>query len=162
MKAVAVPGLLLLACVQALAWLVNLRSLLAGAAGIALAALLVGVTLTLTDRRVDDPADTAPSDDAGELLRRWRSSTEARLHWVASTRTDWNRHWRPILARRFEASIGGRLAADPAQYDVTGRLLFGEQLWSWIDPGNVAAADDDAPGPGRAVLEEILQRMERR
>jgi hypothetical protein len=41
-------------------------------------------------------------------------------------------------------------------------MLFGDELWPWVDPGNVAPAGDRGPGPGRAVLEEILYRLEQR
>jgi hypothetical protein len=39
-------------------------------------------------------------------------------------------------------------------------MLFGAELWAWVDPENVARAGSDAPGPGREALGEILQRLE--
>ena len=41
-----------------------------------------------------------------------------------------------------------------------GRLIFGDELWQWVDPDNVSRARRDEPGPGRAVLDDILQRLE--
>ena len=40
-------------------------------------------------------------------------------------------------------------------------MLFGDDLWLWVDPENVRATGIDEPGPGREVLDEILQRLER-
>ncbi len=39
-------------------------------------------------------------------------------------------------------------------------MLFGEDLWEWVNPNNVARTGDRQPGPGRATLEAILQRLE--
>ena len=43
----------------------------------------------------------------------------------------------------------------------TGRMMFGDELWQWVDPGNVSRTGRNEPAPGRAVLDEILQRLER-
>jgi hypothetical protein len=40
-------------------------------------------------------------------------------------------------------------------------MLFGAELWPWVDPENVSLDRRDEPGPGRAALDEILQRLER-
>jgi hypothetical protein len=102
-----------------------------------------------------------PNTDAlSESLRSWVSRTETLLHWSESTRSDWDRHLRPMLARRFEMATGQRRAKDPATFDATGRMLFGEQMWAWVDQENIARAGGREPGPGRGVLEEILQRLE--
>ena len=39
-------------------------------------------------------------------------------------------------------------------------MLFGDELWAWVDPDNVARADKHEPGPGAAALDEILRRLE--
>ena len=41
-----------------------------------------------------------------------------------------------------------------------GRLRFGEDLWQWVDPQNVSSARRNDPGPGRATLDTILERLE--
>lgn len=95
-----------------------------------------------------------------ESLRSWLSRTETTIHWAEATRTDWDRHLRPFLARRFEITTGQRQAKDPAAFAATGRMLFGPELWAWVDPNNVAQTGGREPGPGRVTLEKILQRLE--
>lgn len=97
---------------------------------------------------------------SGEGLRRWLSNTETTIRWSESTRADWDRHLRPMLARRFEIATGHRQAKDPVAFAATGRMLFGDELWEWVNLNNVTHTGDRQPGPGRAALEEILQKLE--
>jgi hypothetical protein len=106
------------------------------------------------------PVPDAATDELGKPLRDWLSRTETLIRWSDSTRADWDRHLRPILARRFEMTTGQKQSKDPAAFHATGRMLFGPQLWAWVDPNNVAQSGGHEPGPGRATLEEILQRLE--
>ncbi len=39
-------------------------------------------------------------------------------------------------------------------------MLFGPELWDWVNPNNVTRTAGHEPGPGRAVFEEILQKLE--
>jgi hypothetical protein len=39
-------------------------------------------------------------------------------------------------------------------------MLFGDELWAWVDPQNVSRTGGSEPGPGRETLDEILQRLE--
>jgi hypothetical protein len=39
-------------------------------------------------------------------------------------------------------------------------MLFGPQLWAWVNPNNVAQTGAREPAPGRATLAEILERLE--
>jgi hypothetical protein len=39
-------------------------------------------------------------------------------------------------------------------------MLFGAELWGWVNPDNVADTGGREAGPGRAALQEILQRLE--
>jgi hypothetical protein len=39
-------------------------------------------------------------------------------------------------------------------------MLFGAELWAWVDPQNVSRTSEDEPGPGRDALDEILRRLE--
>ena len=39
-------------------------------------------------------------------------------------------------------------------------MLFGAELWEWVNPNNVSRTGDRQPGPGRAALEEILRKLE--
>lgn len=108
---------------------------------------------------VESPPAPAPNA-LEESLRSWLSRTETLIHRSESTRIDWDRHLRPMLARRFAITTGQNQAKDPAAFDATGRMLFGPQLWAWVDPNNVAPTGAREPGPGRATLAEILERLE--
>lgn len=100
-------------------------------------------------------------DDAGEPLQRWMSRTEAFAHWSGTTRSDWDRRVRPVLARHFEVATKAnqRRTSDPAAFKASGLMLFGD-LWQWVDPDNVVRGGSPKQGPGRHTLEEILERLE--
>jgi hypothetical protein len=160
MKRLAVLGAILVAGVELLALLLRQRQFLLAASGITVALLLLGILRMLGESSADPTVNQAESDDAGKVLRSWISGTETRVHRSESTRTDWDRHWRPVLAQRFGMVTGQLRTKDPAAFDATGRMLFGPRLWQWVDPTNVARTGGHEPGPGRAALEEILQRLE--
>jgi hypothetical protein len=65
-----------------------------------------------------------------------------------------------MLARRYEIATGQRLAKDPAAFHASGRMLFGPELWDWINPNNITRSGDHQPGPGREAFEEILRKLE--
>jgi hypothetical protein len=65
-----------------------------------------------------------------------------------------------MLARRFAITTGQKQSKDPVAFHATGRMLFGAELWAWVDPNNVAQTGGREPGPGRATLERILERLE--
>lgn len=159
MRTLAVQGFLLVFGAE-LAMLLTHRDHMSWAAGLAVAVPLIGARRMLS--ATGAPAEEAVIDEPAESLRRWLSGTEARIRWSETTRADWDRRWRPILARRFEVSTGQGRAKDPAAFAATGAMLFGDELWPWVDPGNVAPAGHRGPGPGRAVLEKILYRLEQR
>ncbi len=96
-----------------------------------------------------------------ESLRRWIAQTETLVRWADRSRADWDRHLRPKLAREFLLTTGQRQTKDAAALQATGRMMFGDDLWQWVDPGNVTPTGRGEPAPGRAVLDEILQRLER-
>jgi hypothetical protein len=107
-----------------------------------------------------EPAAGPDPDDLGDSLRRWLSTTETTIRWSDSTRADWDRHLRPMLARRYEMTTGQRQSKDPVAYHASGRMLFGAELWEWVNPNNVTRTGDRQPGPGRGALEEILRKLE--
>jgi hypothetical protein len=119
----------------------------------------------LAGRRLLD-GDTEPAAaervnaEQAESMQRWISRTETMIRWANSNRADWDRHLRPRLAREFFMATGQRQGKDPAALQTTGRIVFGDELWQWVDPSNVAYGAADEPGPGRGALEEILQRLE--
>ncbi len=129
------------------------------ASGVAVAAVLLAVCWSLL--RPPAPAGPVDPGDIGVALRRWRIRTETLISRADSTRRDWDRHLRPMLARQFESAVGQQQRKDPAAFRGTGEMLLGPQLWPWVDPDNIASSGGDGPGPGRAVLEDILHRLER-
>jgi hypothetical protein len=128
------------------------------AAGAAALFALVNVRQAV-GRDVEPPPPPIPNA-LEESLRSWLSRTQTLIHRSESTRSDWDRHLRPMLARRFAIATGQKQAKDPAAFDATGRTLFGAELWGWVTPNNVSQTGAREPGPGRATLEEILERLE--
>ena len=125
-----------------------------GGAACAIFALQLTVRLA---RHRDDDADAAGTNAAEESLQRWKVQTEELIRWADCTRGDWDRHLRPKLARDFMVATRQK---NSAAMDSTGRMVFGAELWQWVDPQNVSAARRDEPGPGRDALDQILQRLE--
>ena len=123
------------------------RRLVLLVSGVALAAVLLAVRRFLVGEVGPAPAEP-PSHDPAESLRRWRSRTETLIRWSESSRADWDRHLRPKLAREFQMATGHRQSKDPAALQATGRMLFGPELWAWVDPENVARTGGREPGPG--------------
>lgn len=142
-----------------LALIVQDRRFVLAGAGLALALVLLNVRRLLG--HPSEPEPEPDSDELGDALRRWLSNTETTIRWSDSTRADWDRHLRPMLARRFELTTGQRQSKDPAAFRATGEMLFGPELWEWVNPNNVGNATASQPGPGRAALEEILRRLEK-
>jgi hypothetical protein len=136
------------------------RELFLMASGLIVAIVLLALRWLLV-RETQPDLGAASVNDSAESLRRWLSRTETLISRSDSTRRDWDRHLRPMLARQFELATGHRQVKDPAAFQATGRMLFGAELWTWVDPQNVSRTGGEEPGPGRAALDEILQRLER-
>ena len=120
--------------------------------------LLVSVWQLKHDARA--PLAEPPADDREESLRRWLMRTDALIKWSESSRSDWDRHLRPMLARQFEMAAGQRKSKDPSAFHAAGEMAFGAELWEWVAPDNGGRTGGEARGPGRAALSEILQRLE--
>lgn len=104
MKRLIALGIFLIVGIELLALILHDRRLVLAGSGLALALVLLNVRRMLGNR---DELTAAPdSDDLGEGLRRWLSNTETTIRWSESTRADWDRHLRPMLARRFEIATG--------------------------------------------------------
>jgi hypothetical protein len=158
MKKLISLGVCLIVGIELLALIVHDRRFVLAASGVALALVLLSVRRVL-GHGMQSATEPDP-DDLGDSLRRWLSTTETTIRWSESTRSDWDRHLRPMLARRYEMATGQRQAKDPAAFHSTGQMLFGDELWEWVNPNNVTRSGDRHPGPGRAVFEEILRRLE--
>jgi hypothetical protein len=127
--------------------------------GAAAAAVLLMVRWLL-DRDARSAIDESRARDPAESLRRWRSKTEILIARADSNRSDWDKYLRPMLARQFELATGVRRSKDPRVFHATAIALFGERLWPWVDPDNVSRGGAEEPGPGRAVLDDVLRRLE--
>lgn len=158
MKRLLALGVCLVVGIELLVLILHGRRFLLAAAGIALALVLLNVRRHLGHGH--QPAAEPDHDDLGDSLRRWLSTTETTIRRSDSSRADWDRHLRPMLARRYEMTTGQRQSKDPMAYQASGRMLFGAELWEWVNPNNVIRTGDRQPGPGRAVLEEILRKLE--
>jgi hypothetical protein len=158
MKRLVALGISLILSAELAALALHDRRFVLWAAGAAALFALVNVRQVLGQDPEGPPA--AAPNALEESLRSWLSRTETLIHRSESTRTDWDRHLRPMLARRFALTTGQSQAKDPAAFDATGRMLFGPQLWAWVNPNNVAQGGGREPGPGRATLAEILERLE--
>ena len=158
MKRLVVLGFTLILSAELATVLLHDRRFVLWAAGGAALFALVNVRQVLG--RDIEPSPPAAPNALEESLRSWLSRTQTLIHWSESTRSDWDRHLRPMLARRFAITTGQKQAKDPAAFDATGRMLFGAELWAWVNPDNVAQTGGHEPGPGRATLEEILERLE--
>lgn len=135
------------------------RDLILVVVGVMVALVLLALRWLLI-REHRPAAEEPPANDPAEALRRWLSRTESLIQRSEATRRDWDRHLRPMLARQFEMATGHKQSKDKAGFQATGRMLFGAELWSWVDPQNVSRTGADEPGPGREALDEILQRLE--
>lgn len=158
MKRLIALGVCFIVGSELLVLIVRERSVVLVVSGVALALVLLDVRRLLGHG--GELAADPDHDDLGDSLRRWLATTETTIRWSESTRADWDRHLRPMLARRYEMATGQRLAKDPAAFQSTGRMLFGAELWEWVNPNNIRRVVDHQPGPGRAVFEEILRRLE--
>ena len=160
MTRIAIIGIVAIVCAEVLALAHPDRrapALLAGAA--AAVALLVARWHLTRDARA--AADESKARDPAESLRRWRSRTEILIARADSNRADWDKHLRPMLARQFELATGARRGKDLNEFHATALAVFGDRLWPWVDPDDVSPRGADEPGPGRAVLDDVLQRLER-
>jgi len=159
LKKLVAAGLCLVIGVQVIAMLMPDRRLVLVTVGLAVAVTLLALRWFLV-RASEDDAATEGANGAEESLRRWMSRTETLISWSESTRSDWDRHLRPMLARQYGIATGQKQNKNPEGFRATGRMLFGDELWAWVDPDNVARTDKHGPGPGRSALDEILRKLE--
>lgn len=150
-------GLVVVVAVEVFAVVGQWRSLTLVLSGVVVAVILSGLrrSLSADDQPVPDSDDHSPE----EVQRRWLARTEMLIRWADRSRGDWDHHLRPLLAREFQAMTGQQRAKNRAALDATGRMMFGDDLWQWVDPFAVSYADRNQPAPGRATLDAILRRL---
>ncbi len=161
MTKVIVSGVLLVTAVQAFALTQLEREVVVAVTGGALACVLFAVRSRLEHEATPQDDADAVADAAAAAMRSWLSRTETLISWSDSTRADWDRRLRPMLARQFELAAGRRKGKDARSFEATGRMVFGDELWQWVDPENISSTGGHEPGPGRRTLDDILQRLER-
>ena len=160
MKKVVAVSVCLIVLVELAGLRATDRGLVLALAGLVSAVGLLAVLRVLADD--EHPGyDESSSRDPAESLRRWLARTETLIARSESTRSDWDKHLRPMLARQFELATGQRKSKDPNAFHATAVIVFGAELWPWVDPDNVSRTGNNEPGPGRAVLDDVLQRLER-
>jgi hypothetical protein len=157
MTRLAAGGVFMVAIAEALAVMVSAHRYAVPIGGTAAALFVLAAYMQLDSGRRGLSPEPSP-DDATELLQRWRTQAQATVRWADSTRGDWDRYLRPKLAREFLVAVRQK---DPAARQATGRLVFGDELWMWVDPSAIRPEQSNEPGPGYTVLAEILRRMER-
>jgi hypothetical protein len=159
MKRLVAAGFFVVVLVEVVAFAVLDRELVLVVVGVMVALVLLTLRVYLLRGPGYEPGG-APANDPAESLRRWLSRTETLISRAESTRRDWDRHLRPMLARQFAMATGQRQARNDAAFHATGNMLFGAELWAWVDPQNVSRTGGSEPGPGREALDEILRRLE--
>ena len=112
MKKLVAAGFLLVAGVELIALASPDRRWVLVMSGVAVACALLAVRWYLV-READVDPEEPRADDAAESLRRWLSRTETLISRAESTRTDWDRHLRPMLARQFEMATGQKRIQGP-------------------------------------------------
>ena len=159
MNKLAVAGTVVIVLVGAMSLSLPDRRLYPLMVGAVTAVALLTVRWLLT-RDVRLAPDDTTARDPGETLRRWLARTENLVQRSESSRSDWDKHLRPMLARQFELASGQRKAKDPNAFRATALMVFGPELWAWVDPDNVDRSGGLQPGPGRPVLNDVLERLE--
>ena len=159
MRKLVAAGFFVVVLVELVAFAVVDRELVLVVVGVMVALVLLTLRLYLLREPGYEPGG-APANNPAESLRRWLSRTETLISRSESTRRDWDRHLRPMLARQFAMATGQRQTRNDATFQATGNMLFGAELWAWVDPQNVSRTGGSEPGPGREALDEILRRLE--
>ena len=159
MTKIVVGAVILVVAVQLFALTQLERDVVIAVTGAALACALIAVRTRMPHE--DAAPDDGVADDAAAAIQRWLARTETLISWAESSRADWDRRLRPMLARQFELASGRRKAKDARAFEATGRMVFGDALWPWVDPENISRTGAAELGPGRRTLDEILRRLER-
>src|SRR5215218_4012353 len=120
MKKLVAAGIFIVLVFEVMAVTTLDRELVLVAVGAIVALVLLTLRLYLVHEPDDDPGSV--NNDAAESLRRWLSRTETLVSRADSTRRDWDRHLRPMLARQFELATGQRQARNHTAFHATGTM----------------------------------------
>lgn len=160
-RVLLVSGAAALAATEAALLVFGRREWLPPVAGIAVA-LTVFLLLQLLAPPDADAAQAVPRQGHEEVLERWLARAALLTSWSEGSREDWDLHLRPLLAREFALSCGIAKRQDPQAHTAAGLMLFGADLWPWVDPDNNAktAAQRAGKGPGQEAFGAILACLE--
>src|ERR1700733_1359987 len=114
MKKLVALGVSVVLSAELVALSLHDRRFVLWAAGAAVLFALVNVRQVLG--RDAEPSPPAIPNALEESLRGWLSRTQTLIHWSESTRSDWDRHLRPMLARRFAITTGQKQAKHPGKF----------------------------------------------
>lgn len=85
---------------------------------------------------------------------------ESNLGWAGGSQRHYDHITRPMLSRLLGAALEERHRLDISGHPEEARRLVGADLWSLIDPSAPQSDDSNAPGPDRAVLSRVVDRLE--
>ncbi|MCV7229438.1 hypothetical protein [Mycolicibacterium komossense] len=162
MRTLVITGICLVPLAEFIALCLPNRGDVHALAGIVVGLLMLGMCSQLRAAK-HLPTEQPEDDEARELLQRWTFRTQALIGWADGSRSDWDKRVRPVVARHFETAtkVNQRRTTDPAAFQATGTMVFGAELWQWVDPDNVARGSGSLRrGPGRRTLEDILRCLE--
>ncbi|MEV6364729.1 hypothetical protein [Nocardia asteroides] len=160
-RSAVVAGAVVVVLVLEVALVRMARDLVLLAVALPVAVALATLLWSMRHRVVrEEPLTEYIDNGPAEMLGRWHARAEMLTARADGTRADWDRHLRPLLAKEFELSTGLRVSKNRRATEAAGQLLFGQELWRWVDPANSALRDQTGRAPGRAALDEILRRLQ--
>lgn len=147
MTRLVVLGICFVAGTEVLVLLLHQRRLLLLICGAAVTLLLLGFRLIL--ERDTEIAEEQTDSSAENSLQHWLANAEPLVRWSKSSRRDWDRHWRPMLAVRFQNATGQSREKNATTFNATGRMLSAPNCGDgWTRPTSPMTA---AMNPGPAV-----------
>ena len=85
---------------------------------------------------------------------------EYALGWAGASQRHYDRITRPMLSRLLGVALQERHRLDITQQPEEARRLVGADLWPLIDPSAPPSDDSDVPGPDKAALSRVIDRLE--
>ena len=122
MKRLIALGVSIVLCAELAALSLHDRRLVLWLAGAAVLFALINVRQVL-GRDIEPPPPENPNA-LEETLRSWLSRTQTLIHRSEATRADWDRHLRPMLARRFAIATGQKTSKGPGSVRRHGPNAF--------------------------------------
>ena len=132
MKRLISLGVCLIVGAELLVLVVHDRRFVLVASGVALALVLLNIRRVVG--HASDPAADSDPDDLGDSLRRWLATTETTIRWSGPP----GRTGIGICVRCSRDGTKSLPAKGKPRtrwhFTSTGRMLFGAELWEWVNP----------------------------